>query len=480
MPHEIQRRQFLQVSVAGTAMALGAANLVAAPADSSSLTRLVSPGCRRTKVKVARIYVGGVRTDWPRPGLDLPAEVRSYQPAFDELKDELADVEFTLDRLVTSPEQVASILDELKKVDGILVIHLSIQVHNILLKILEAGVPTMVFAIPYSGHDWAGWGWLMRQPIGSRMDCILTSDRKQLAAAIRPIRAIHHLREAKILDVTERLPVEFAKQMREKFGTEIKQVGLRQVVEAYNAIDDAQAQAETDRWIQGATQIVEPSKENIFKSCKQALAFEKMLADEEATVLTVDCYGTMWDKTIRLPAYPCLGFSRLNSMGLGGICESDLQSAMTHIIYQGLAGKPGFISDPTMDDSNNSIILAHCMAALKMLGPQQPASPYKLRTVHERQEGVTPQVKLPVGLKATQAKLIDARLMLYFTGLVTDSPDCERGCRDKLTIRIDGDGEKLWRNWSQGLHRVTCYGDIHKDLERFCRLTQVKLVNETA
>ena len=208
--------------------------------------------------------------------------------------------------------------------------------------------------------------------------------------------------------------------MREKFGTEIKQVGLKEVEAAYNAVDDAEAQA--------GNRALDPRRhasgrahaENIFKSCKQALAFEKMLADEHATVLTVDCYGSMWNKTIRLPAYPCLGFSRLNSMGLGGICESDLQSAMTHIIFQGLAGKPGFISDPTMDESNNSIILAHCMAALKMLGPQQPAYPYKLRTVHERQEGVTPQVKMPIGLKATQAKLVDSKLMLYFTGQVID------------------------------------------------------------
>ena len=478
MNHEIQRRQFLQISVAGTAMALGAANLVGASADAPLLTRLISPGCRRTKVKVARIYVAGTRTDWPRPGLDLQAEVRSYRPVFDQLKNELADVEFTVNRLITSPNEVESIQEELKKADGVLVIQLGIGIHATLVKILEAGKPTVAFAIPYSGHDWASWGWLMKQPVGARFDAILTSDRKQLASAIRPIRAIHHLREAKILDVTERLPIEFARQMKEKFGTEIKQVGLKDVQAAYNAVDDAEAQAETDRWIQGALQIVEPSKENIFKSCKQALAFEKMLADEEATVLTVDCYGTMWDKTIKLPAYPCLGFSRLNSMGLGGICESDLQSAMTHIIFQGLAGKPGFISDPTMDDSNNSIILAHCMAATKMLGPQQPAAPYKLRTVHERQEGVTPQVKLPVGLKATQAKLIDTKLMLYFTGQVIDNPDCERGCRDKLTIRIDGDGDKLWRNWSQGLHRVTCYGDIHKDLERFCRLTKLQLVNE--
>ena len=165
-------------------------------------------------------------------------------------------------------------------------------------------------------------------------------------------------------------------------------------------------------------------------------------------------------------------------MGLGGICESDLRSAMTHIIFQGLAGRPGFISDPTVDESTNSIVLAHCMGTRNMEGPDKPAAPYKLRTVMERQQGVVPQVKFPVGGKATQALLVGMDLLLYFTGQVVDSPDLERGCRSKMTVKVDGDVETLWKNWSNGLHRVTCYGDITKDLQRFCRFAQIKLVNE--
>ena len=170
------------------------------------------------------------------------------------------------------------------------------------------------------------------------MECILSSDRQQLAAAIRPFRAMHHLREAKILDCTTRLPAKYAAEVKAKFGTEIRQVSLDRVVEAYNAVSDEQAQAETDRWVRQAAQIVEPTKPEIFRACKLALAFEQLLEDEKATVMTVDCYGTMWDKTIKLPAYPCLGFTRLNGMGLAGICESDLRSAMTFILMQGASG----------------------------------------------------------------------------------------------------------------------------------------------
>jgi len=339
----------------------------------------------------------------------------------------------------------------------------------------------MVFAVPYSGHGWTGFGALQKQELGAKMECMLTSDYKRLAVAIRPFRAIHHLREAKILNVTERSFDRYSKDIKNKFGTEIKQVGLKRVQDAYDGISDREARLETERWIKEAEKVVEPPKREIFKSCKLALALEKLLDEEDATVMTVDCYGTMWAKTIKLPAYPCLGFTRLNNMGLGGICESDLQCAMTHILFQGLVGKPGFISDPTVDESNNSIILAHCLGTTKMDGPGGPAAPYKLRTVMERQEGVVPQVQMRIGQKVTQAKLIGTDLLVYFTGDIIDAPvsvDVDRGCRTKITVRVDGDVETLWKNWSYGLHRQTCYGDITEDFERFCRFKEIEMVDE--
>jgi hypothetical protein len=147
-------------------------------------------------------------------------------------------------------------------------------------------------------------------------------------------------------------------------------------------------------------------------------------------------------------------------------------------VFQGLTGGPGFISDPTLDESKNGIILAHCMGTPRMDGPSQPAAPYQLRTVMERQEGVTPEVKMRIGQKVTQARLVGTDQLLYFTGEIIDTPESDRGCRTKITVKLDGDAERLWKNWSNGLHRVTCYGNITKDLERFCRFENIKMVNE--
>ena len=484
MGKEINRREFIQLSAAGGALFLGGGSGILAFAANSKPTKLISPGCRGSKVKVARVYMANPADPWslwPKPNLDLKKEIEFYESEFAKLKDELSDVEFVVDELVTSAEQVGQLKSRLKDADGILAIHLLMGIGPILDELLRVGLPTMVFAVPYSGHDWSHFGELQRQELGAKMECMLTSDYKQLAVAIRPFRAIHHLKQAKILNLTTNDFNEYADNMKNKFGTEIKRIELKQVLDAYNAVPDIEAKAEADRWVAEAQRVVEPSREDIFKSCKLALAFEKLLDEENATVMTIDCYGTMWDKTIKLPAYPCLGFTRLNNMGLGGICESDLRSAMTHILFQGLSGKPGFISDPTVDESSNSIILAHCLGTTKMDGPDKPAAPYKLRCVMERQEGVVPQVEMRIGQKVTQAILVGTDLLLYFTGEIIDTPvslEYDRGCRTKITVKVDGDVEKLWKNWSSGLHRQTCYGDITKELEYFCRFKQIKMVNE--
>ena len=480
MSTSLPRRSFLELSLVGAGLCgCGWARFGWASGLQMS-PKLISPGCRRSKVKIARLYLGTVGGHWPHPKLDLQAERESYNRVFQEMASEFADVDFFVDELITSPQQLAPLMDRLAEADGILAIHLSMRIGEMLQALFKTGKPVMFFAVPYSGHEWASFGRILRQPEPPLFDVILSADKRDLAAAVRPIRALHHLREAKIVNVTLRPTTKFHEDVRTKFGTEIKHIGLEPVVAIYEQISDAEAEAEAQWWLSQAKAIVEPTREEIVRACKLALAFERLLDEEDATVLTVDCYGTMWDRTIKLPAYPCLGFSRLNSIGFGGICESDLRCALTHIIFQGLAGRPGFISDPTVDQSTNTIILAHCMGTVRMHGPKGPDLPFKIRCVMERQEGVVPQVFMPVGERATQALLADLDTMLYFTGEIVDAPDVERGCRTKITVRVDGDVEKLWRNWTAGLHRQTCLGDITKDLERFCRLARINLVNELA
>lgn len=476
--HALNRRQFLAgsaVLTGGCALCLGGSQLFAATRD-PICPGLVSPGCRTSKVRVAKLYLGRPNAHWPTPKMDLEAEHQRYEAAFARMHKEFADVDFVVNELITNKEQLAKVRENLKQVDGILVIHLSMGISDVLQEILAVQQPTMLFAAPYSGHEWARYGDLRKQAAGARLECLLTSDLTQLAVAVRPFRALHHLREARIINVTSRqLPAHFVSAVAAKFGTKIKAIDRQQMLNTYNSISDADAEAETKRWIRQAQKVVEPDRDEIFRSCKLALAFERVLTEEEATVLTVDCYGSMYRQ---LPAFPCVGFVRLNGMGLGGICESDLTSAMTFILMQGLSGRPGFISDPTMDESKHAIILAHCLGSTKMDGPEGPAAPYRLRSIMERQEGCVPQVFMRKGQKVTQAWLVGTDQVFYFTGDIIEVPDVDRGCRTKITVKVDGDCQKLWQNWAHGLHRLTVYGDLTLDLKRFCRFKGLTMVNE--
>ncbi len=175
MREEINRREFLEITAAGTALYLGGPRILAFGANPEK-QRLISPGCRGTKVKVARLYMAIPNNFyWPKPSLDLKDELKVHDSEFAELKGELSDVEFSVDELITFPEQVGRLKGALQNVDGILAIQITPGIGTVLNEILSVSKPTVVFAIPYSGFEWENFGSLQRQPLGTKMECICRS-----------------------------------------------------------------------------------------------------------------------------------------------------------------------------------------------------------------------------------------------------------------------------------------------------------------
>lgn len=234
MQADINRRELLKLVAAGGAATLGG-HSIATFAARAEKGKLVSPGCRRSKVKVAKIYLGIPQSHYPTPELDLKKDLRFYESEFAKLKDELADVQFVVDELISSVDQLNRWQDTLKNADGILAIHLTLWTMPILSEILRLGRPTIVFSAPYSGHEWHTLSAIYKHKDGQNLECILSSDYTQLAAAVRPFRAIHHLREAKILNLTTGAVDPYAQEIRGRFGTEIKQIGLQRVLDACHA-----------------------------------------------------------------------------------------------------------------------------------------------------------------------------------------------------------------------------------------------------
>ena len=471
MSDGISRRTFLEGAAVGAA-SLGALGALADRVAASTATS------GQAKVRIGKVYFGKRHPQWPKDTVDVEAERNRVDKELARLQPAMQDVEW-IDCGLIGDDMEADIARAMKKLegaDGILLLQLTMGFHNVLHNLLKTKLPLVWFAEPFCGHEWVDVAVLQSE--GAKVDYWGSSRLDDIVQAVSPIRAIRRLKDAKILYVSSNrrpLDLAYAKSIKDKFGTEIKPLKASDLEAAYKSISEKDARADAEWWVRGAKKVVEPSEEDLFKAARMALAVEQMVRDEQAAAITIDCL--LMQLVERDMGYPCLGFSRLNSKGLGGICEADLPSTMTHLIFNYLVGRPGFVNDPTFDFSRDAVHCAHCVAATKMLGPDGPASDYILRSHMEDNRSVAPQVILPVGQTVSMAKLVGADLMLFSTGEAIDSPLLDCGCRTKVTVRMKNP-EKLLENWSHGLHRVLVYGDHSRNMERFCRFVQVPLERE--
>ena len=470
MDDAISRRDLFKAAGAGIAVSGPLAAMAKRLSADTSLTDLLP----KTKVRIAKVYLGRTTPGWPLPQLDLVTEVQRFEANIAKLSTDLSDIEFVDGGLISNEQQLAEAQAKLGDVTGILAIHLSLGTGAYIRNLLESNLPVMLFTMPYSGHEWHIIASLQRE--GKRIEVLPSSRYEDIALAVRPFRAMQRLKEARILHISdvEANPA-YTQAVRDKFGTEVKSLYLQDLQKAYDGASPDEARADADRWIREARKVVEPSGEEILKSARMYVALRNLLAENQAVAVTMNCLGMgLIEKGM---GYPCLGFVRLNNAGLGGVCEADLKSTMTHLIFSGLVGRPGFVTDPVFDLSNDTIIHAHCVAATQMQGPGETPAPYLIRSHLEDYKGASLQVKLPVGEKVTMARLIGTDMILVSTGDAVDSPFVERGCRTKLTTRVQNI-DRFLENWSCGLHRVVFYGDHTRDVQRFCRFAQVRILRE--
>jgi hypothetical protein len=470
MNPELSRRCFFKSAAVGV---LSSSALFGLAERLAAATAAQFPPAQ-TKARIGKLYLGHPNPGWPSHAVDLDAEVKSFEAELGKLAPALADVEFVDAGLVRTNEQLTQAKEKFKDTSGILVIHLTMGIGGYLESLFELNLPVVVFALPYTGHEWHTIASWQRQ--GKLVQVYPTSRHEDLLIAIRPLKTIHRLKEARVLHISQaEANADYCETIKSKFGTEIISLKFEDLRKACEDADRSEAMADARRWIKEATKIVEPTKEEIEKSSIMYIAMRDLLAQHRASVVTMNCLGMgLMDHGL---GYPCLGFVRFNNMGLGGVCEADLKSTMTHLIFSNLVGRPGFVSDPVFDLSSSSIIHAHCVAATQMEGPAGPAAPYDIRSHLEDGRGVSLMVKLPVNQPLTMARLIGADTMLFSTGEAVDSPFVDRGCRSKLTMRVQN-VDKFLENWSCGLHRVVFYGDHTRDLKSYCRFARIRVLQE--
>lgn len=424
---------------------------------------------------VAKVYLAGV-PNWPMPTLDIPAEIKEIEAGLADVQRKHAgNVKFTGGDLLRDAAAVRPWISKMGDIDGVMIIPLSQPTPGVQEMAEALRVPALFFSRPYATHAWSGIAGL--QKAGKKIDVLATSSYADLDPYMRAFRTVSHLRRSKVLvglaDPKRRSGT--ADAYGKYFGTTFKYVGGPELKAAFAAADARQAQKEADAFVRAALRVVEPKPKEILDALRFYLGLKEMLRREQANAFTIDCFGTL--KANTLPGYPCIAWSKFNDAGLYGVCEADLNSTMTQMLVTSYVGVPGFVSDPVFDVSRNEVIHAHCVAATKMKGPNEPAAPYIIRNHLETNEGAAMQVLMPAAETITVARFMGPEKMVVSTGEVTGYGDNQRGCRSQIRTRVPN-AEKWLRNYTGGLHRVIFYGDHVRSIELLGRLLGFSVTRE--
>jgi hypothetical protein len=461
MTPDLSRREFL----AAVAAALSAQSAVN-PAEADL------PPLPPTRIR--KVYLAKPVPTWPKPDLDVVAETRRIEEQLAGLAGRMPGIQLEGGELYRTPQEVPGTPSALGSPDGLLVFNLTSTLSTHIERLASTGVPTVLFSQPYSGHDWSSVPAMRRK--GNRIICLATSDINEIAEACRLIRTAHLVSRARVLYVNNSpFPEEAGRRIRERLGTEIIDVGPDRVNAAYRQASESEARADAQEWVAGASRVAEPSEQDIRDSSRLYLALRQIMREEKAQAVTINCLGLFAQK--RMPAYPCLAFCKLNDIGMVGVCEGDMDSTLTQLIFTHAFGVPGYVSDPVIDTSNNTVIHAHCVSATRLDGPAGGRAPYVIRSHMEDNKGASLQVKMRVGQIITMAKLIRQETMLISTGTITDNPESDRGCRTKITTRV-ADARKLLNGYEGGLHRVIFYGDRIRPVRDLAGLMRFDVVEE--
>jgi len=292
---------------------------------------------------------------------------------------------------------------------------------------------------------------------------------------VKPVQdVVERLKNSKILRVVGKpLPTET------RHGVTVETITFDEINAAYHQVDREEASAWADRWMAEASEIREPSREDVEDSAAIYLAMKHLMEEHGARGITVDCLGGFYSG--KLPGYPCLGYRQLNDDGiLMGTCEARIPDMLSMMIFRDMIGRNSFASDPVLDTSTGQIVYAHCVAPTKMLGSDSEPNEFILRSHAEDNLGASIQSIMPEGYMTTSIGWDDElSTMVLHQARAVGNVDDDRACRTKLAARVEGEMDKLFREWDRfNWHRVTVYGDVRRPLEDLARALDVKVVLE--
>ncbi len=406
---------------------------------------------------------------WPGAGFDGEAAQKEYTGKIIQAAREIG-INVVLQGqvihdLAQADEFAASLREQ--NFDGALVVLLDRQKHAwpTAQKVSETGVSSIIFA-PVGAAFTTNVKPLARKP---GVFVVSSLDFEAVRYGLKMIKAAKQMRESRLVV----LQGEEEKESEvENFGTKLRTLPVQTFVKLYAETPVTNDVKKIARYYTSqAKKVVEPSAEDVVNAAKTYIVARKVLENENADAITMDCLGPASSGQIPVP---CLAWAKLNDEGIPAGCEADLYPTLTLMLVRYLFEKPGFQQDPVPETVQNALIGSHCVCPTKLDGFSKPPAAFNLRS-HHSDTGVT---VCPIWRKAqrvTIAQFLSPKEMLVASAAVLDNVSVPPagGCRTAVTVAVDG-----VRDVTQfpGFHQIFFYGDHARDLRSYCQMFGMAVV----
>ena len=254
--------------------------------------------------------------------------------------------------------------------------------------------------------------------------------------------------------------------MRERWGIEMVNVPLNEVVKGYEAVTDDEVQEITDEFLGRAVGIKEPSRDEVVKAMRLYLSVKRTVDEYCLDAFTLNCFDLI--PTTRTTG--CLALALLNQEGIPAGCEGDEQTLLTMLAVQAATGEMTFMANPSkiLDNAAHEMVFAHCTIAPAM------TDRYIVRDHYESLSGVAVEgIFDPMDM--TIVKCGGKNMERYFISHArllecTTNPNM---CRTQLRLRLDETLDYFLER-SIGNHHVIVRGNHVERLATVLRMLGAK------
>ena len=470
----VSRRCFLGTSAAALAAPLiGAAG--AEKSDDGNLGEYIELADFRPKPTV-RIMSAVIRhkppywLGWPGTAYDVEGHSEEYARTFAEAAQRVGATLEPAAAPLESDDAVNAYAAKLKaeKPDAVLITLQHLSTWHWVNIVAQAGIPIIVFApvgTAFTQH-------VVEISRRKGVHVISSLDTSAVEQAIRMVRAKRQFEESRVLVLRGDKRSE---TVLERLGTKIRYAPrslLHELFERMPETDEARELAK--KMMKGAKDTVEPSKQDVLNAARSYMTAKRLIRDESSNAITTDCLGMVTTK--EMPTPPCMAATIFQDAGVTYGCEADLFAAISLMFVSYLFDRPGFQNDPVPETVHNNLIAAHCTCGTRLKGFDQTSEPYVLRSHSESDIGVATQVLWREGQPVTLVRFNDPNQLILDTGTVVGNVQTPPagGCRTSVEIamdRVEDSRDVL------GFHQAVFYGNHRRDVEAFCQMYGIKVVN---